>query len=155
MRLLTSLALGLLSVTAPARAAHSFHVEDMQRLSRVSGLKLSPDGKWVAFVVSRSDLAKNRSVKNIWMVSANGAEAQQMTFAQEGSNDRPRWSPDSRHLYFSARVSRRSRRSSGWPSPAAKPNRSPTFQRALPLTSCLQMARRSRSLQACFLSART
>jgi dipeptidyl aminopeptidase/acylaminoacyl peptidase len=108
MRLLTSLALGLLSVTAPARAAHSFHVEDMQRLSRVSGLKLSPDGKWVAFVVSRSDLAKNRSVKNIWMVSANGAEAQQMTFAQEGSNDRPRWSPDSRHLYFlSTRVEKK------------------------------------------------
>lgn len=77
----------------------------MQRLSRVSGPKLSPDGKWVAFVVSRSDVAKNRSVKNIWIVSANGGDPQQLTFAEQGSNDSVRWSPDSRYIYFlSSRV---------------------------------------------------
>jgi len=77
----------------------------MQRLSRVSGLRLSPDGKWVVFVAARSDLAKNRSVKNIWIVSANGGEPKQMTFTEEGSNDSPRWSPDSHYLYFlSSRV---------------------------------------------------
>jgi Tol biopolymer transport system component len=84
----------------PARAAHSFHVEDMQRLSRVGGMKLSPDGKWVAFVVSQSDIGKNRFVRNIWIAPANGGAPQQMTFAEERSNDRPRWSPDSHYLYF-------------------------------------------------------
>ena len=95
----------LLSVAVPAHAAHSFHVEDMQRLSRVSGLKLSPDAKWVAFTVARPDVTKNRSVKNIWLVSANGGEPQQLTFAEQGSNDSVRWSPDGRYLYFlSSRV---------------------------------------------------
>ena len=95
----------LLSVAVPAHAAHSFHVEDMQRLSRVSGLKLSPDAKWVAFTVARPDVTKNRSVKNIWLVSANGGELQQLTFAEQGSNDSVRWSPDGRYLYFlSSRV---------------------------------------------------
>jgi len=100
--------LAILCFALPARAAHSFHVEDMQKLSRVSGLKLSPDGKWVAFVVARSDVAKNRSMKNIWIVAANGGEPQQMTFAEEGSNDRPRWSPDSHYVYFiSTRVEKK------------------------------------------------
>jgi len=95
----------LLSVAVPAHAAHSFHVEDMQRLSRVNGLKLSPDAKWVAFTVARPDVTKNRSVKNIWLVSANGGEPQQLTFAEQGSNDSVRWSPDGRYLYFiSSRV---------------------------------------------------
>jgi len=95
----------LLSVAVPAHAARSFHVEDMQRLSRVSGLKLSPDAKWVAFTVARPDVTKNRSVKNIWLVSANGGEPQQLTFAEQGSNDSVRWSPDGRYLYFlSSRV---------------------------------------------------
>jgi dipeptidyl aminopeptidase/acylaminoacyl peptidase len=95
----------LLSVAVPAHTAHSFHVEDMQRLSRVSGPKLSPDAKWVAFTVARPDVTKNRSVKNIWLVSANGEELQQLTFAEQGSNDSVRWSPDGRYLYFlSSRV---------------------------------------------------
>jgi dipeptidyl aminopeptidase/acylaminoacyl peptidase len=95
----------LLSLAVPAHAAHSFHVEDMQRLSRVSGLKLSPDAKWVAFTVARPDVEKNRSVKNIWLVSANGGEPQQLTFAEQGTNDSVRWSPDGRYLYFlSSRV---------------------------------------------------
>jgi dipeptidyl aminopeptidase/acylaminoacyl peptidase len=99
----------LLSIAVPVRAAHSFHVEDMQRLSRISGLKLSPDAQWVAFTVARPDVAKNRLVKNIWMVSANGGEPQQLTFADQGSNDSPRWSPDGRYLYFlSSRVDNKS-----------------------------------------------
>jgi dipeptidyl aminopeptidase/acylaminoacyl peptidase len=77
----------------------------MQRLSRIGGLKLSPDGKWVAFAVSRPDISKNKSVKNIWMVSANGGDLRQLTFAEQGSNDGLRWSPDGRYLYFlSSRV---------------------------------------------------
>ena len=104
MKLSTSV-LMLLSVAVPAHAAHSFHVEDMQRLSRVTGLQLSPDDKWVAFTVARPDVTKNRSVKNIWLVPANGGEPQQLTFAEQGSNDSVRWSPDGRYLYFlSSRV---------------------------------------------------
>jgi len=90
----------LLCFALPAFAAHAFHVEDMQKLSRVSGPEVSPDGKWVAFSVARSDLAKNKMVTNIWMVAATGDQPKQLTFAEQGSNNSLRWSPDGRYLYF-------------------------------------------------------
>lgn len=105
MKILASV-LALFGIAAiPALGAHQFHVEDMQRLSRVSSLKLSPDGKWVAFVAAKPDTSKNRSATNVWIVPANGGEPQQLTFAEQGSNANPRWSPGGHYLYFlSSRV---------------------------------------------------
>src|SRR3974390_3112529 len=88
-----------------AVCAHSFKVEDMQSLSRVQEVRISPDGLWAAFAVARSDLAKNRSVTNLWKVSTTGGEPQQLTFVDHGSNNSPRWSADGHYLYFlSSRV---------------------------------------------------
>ena len=85
-------------------AAHAWakplQVEDMHKFLRVSEAQLSPDGKWVAFTAARSDVDKNKMVRNLWIVSANGGDARALTFAEKGSNMRPRWSPDSRWLYF-------------------------------------------------------
>jgi len=90
----------LLSLASPAWGANSFHVEDMQRLSRVGDPRVSPDGKWVAFTVTRSDVEKNRSVTNIWRIPAAGGDPQQLTFGDQGFNGDLRWSPDGRCLYF-------------------------------------------------------
>jgi dipeptidyl aminopeptidase/acylaminoacyl peptidase len=77
----------------------------MQRLSRVGSPRVSPDGQWVTFTVTRSDVEKNRSVTNIWRIPATGGDPQQLTFAEEGSNADVRWSPDGNYLYFiSSRV---------------------------------------------------
>jgi dipeptidyl aminopeptidase/acylaminoacyl peptidase len=84
----------------PASAAHPFQVEDMQRLSRLGSTRISPDGRWVAFTVTKSDVTKNRSVTNLWIVAAAGGDARQLTFGDHGSNNSPRWSPDSQYLYF-------------------------------------------------------
>jgi dipeptidyl aminopeptidase/acylaminoacyl peptidase len=80
-------------------SAHPFKVEDMQNLSRVGDVRISPDGRWAVFTVTRSDLAKNRAVTNLWRVPTAGGEPQQLTFAQQGSNNAPRWSADGRYLY--------------------------------------------------------
>jgi dipeptidyl aminopeptidase/acylaminoacyl peptidase len=90
----------LLSFTLPGWGAHAFHVEDLQRVSRVDGPRVSPDGKWVAFTVSRSDVEKNRRVTNIWMTPASGGDPQQLTFGEQGFNGDQRWSPDGRYIYF-------------------------------------------------------
>ncbi len=101
-------ALTLLCLTAAA-LAHPFRVEDMQNLSRVGEVRISPDGLWAAFTVTRSDLAKNRSVTNLWRVPTAGGEPQQLTLVEHGSNDTPRWSADGRYLYFlSSRVNDKS-----------------------------------------------
>jgi dipeptidyl aminopeptidase/acylaminoacyl peptidase len=96
--------LPLLCLTAVA-LAHPLHIEDMQKLARVGEVRVSPDGQWAVFTVTRSDLAKNRSVTNLWRVSTAGGEPQQLTFVDHGSNNTPRWSADGRYLYFlSSRV---------------------------------------------------
>ena len=85
--------------------AHPFRVEDMQSLARVGEVRISPDGMWAAFTVTRSDVAKNRSVTNLWRVPTAGGEPEQLTFVDHGSNNTPRWSADGRYLYFlSSRV---------------------------------------------------
>jgi dipeptidyl aminopeptidase/acylaminoacyl peptidase len=95
-----SWALVCLALPSPTWASRPFKVEDMHKLSRIGGAQLSADGNWVAFTVSRSDVAKNRMVTNLWMVPAAGGTPQQLTFGDRGSNDQPRWSSDSRFLYF-------------------------------------------------------
>ncbi len=85
--------------------AKPFQVEDLQKLLRAGDAQLSPDGKWVAFTVARSEVATNKMVRNLWIVPAAGGEARPLTFAERGSNERPRWSPNSQSIYFlSSRV---------------------------------------------------
>lgn len=83
-----------------AWAAHPFQVEDMQKFSRLGDPQISPDGKWVAFVVQKSNVEKNKSFTNLWLMPSAGGEARQLTFAEKGTNSRPRWSPDSHWIYF-------------------------------------------------------
>ena len=76
-----------------------FDVETMLKLARISEPALSPDGKLVAFTVQTVDLDKNTRPKQIYVVPLEGGVPRQIT--HEGTdNERPRWSPDSKQLYF-------------------------------------------------------
>ena len=76
-----------------------FSVETMLKLARISEPVLSPDGKLIAFTVQTVDLANNAKPKQIYTVPLNGGSPRQIT--REGSdNERPRWSPDSKQIYF-------------------------------------------------------
>ena len=76
-----------------------FDVLTMLRLNRISEPVLSPDGSTVAFTVQTVDLDKNTKPKQIYTVGVNGGLPRQMT--RDGTdNERPRWSPDSRQIYF-------------------------------------------------------
>jgi len=97
---MTSLALLLLLQASPAGAPHPFRVEDMQRLRRVGEVALSPDGQWVAYTLQTSDVAKNNTATNLWLISSRGGSPVQLTYAEQGSNSKPRWSPDSKFLFF-------------------------------------------------------
>lgn len=95
-----SLVLIFLLIATPAAVARPFTVEDMHKLSRAGNLQLSPDSRWIAFTVSRSDVEKNAMVTNLWLIQASGGSPRQLTFGSKGSNTFPRWSPDSAYLYF-------------------------------------------------------
>lgn len=70
----------------------------MMRIKRVSDPQLSPDGKTLAFAVQGVDLGANKKTTQIYTVPLAGGTPRAIT--SEGSNDRPRWSPDSRQIAF-------------------------------------------------------
>jgi dipeptidyl aminopeptidase/acylaminoacyl peptidase len=79
----------------PQKRAITF--KDLISMHRVSDPQISPDGQWIAYSVATPDLDANKSVRNIWLVSAGG-ESRQLT--RGGTDERPRWSPDGKMLAF-------------------------------------------------------
>ncbi|WP_207504391.1 S9 family peptidase [Telluribacter humicola] len=72
---------------------------DVYRLKSISDPQVSPEGKWVAYVVSAVDTAKNKRNADLWMVSWDGKETIQLTHSPDGESQ-PRWSPDGKYLSF-------------------------------------------------------
>src|SRR5258705_330368 len=85
----------------PAPTTRTFTVDDVFRLQRVSDPRVSPDGKWVAYVVSTPDLAADKSTSRIWMVGVAGGDPIPLT-TKGSSASSPRWSPDGKYLGFLA-----------------------------------------------------
>ncbi|HEX6322458.1 MAG TPA: S9 family peptidase [Vicinamibacterales bacterium] len=63
--------------------------------------RVSPDGEWVAYVVSKLDEKKDASDSDVWMVrvDADGRDAVRLT-SSDKNESAPRWSPDGRYLAF-------------------------------------------------------
>ncbi len=97
-----------LPVHAPAKRPIAF--EDLMKVQRISEPQVSPDGRWVAYVQTTVDLEGNKKTGHIWLVSIEGREARQLTRG-EGSDSRPRWSPDGQAIAF---VSTRGGKSQVW-----------------------------------------
>ena len=80
-----------------------FDANAMMELKRVSDPQLSPDGKWMTFTVQTVDVAANKKPSQIWIVAgpdgSAGSTPRQITHDGE-SNQRARWSPDSRRIAF-------------------------------------------------------
>jgi dipeptidyl aminopeptidase/acylaminoacyl peptidase len=75
--------------------------DDFYRVQEVSDPQVSPDGLWVAYVVSNNDRDADEARSAVWMVSWDGQQRLPLTVAAEGTS-RPRWSPDGRYLAFLA-----------------------------------------------------
>jgi dipeptidyl aminopeptidase/acylaminoacyl peptidase len=93
------LVLFLLTIGALSAQRQTFDVQMMLGLSRVSEPALSPNGKQVAFTVQTVDIEKNIKPKQIYVAPLTGGSPLQLT--RDGNdNERPRWSADSRQIYF-------------------------------------------------------
>jgi len=76
-----------------------FDVNALLALKRIGDPQLSPDGKLVAFTVQSVDVAANKKPVQVWIVPLEGGAPRQIT--QDGeSNQRPRWSPDSKRIAY-------------------------------------------------------
>src|SRR5215212_9732097 len=95
--------------TQRSQRAHSFMlafllaatltIEDYATLPQPSSPRWSPDGKRIAYVLTKADLEKSAYDSNVRVIDTDGKNDRQLTFAR-GADFRPRWSPDGKHLAF-------------------------------------------------------
>jgi len=76
-------------------------VDDYFRIKDVEDAQISPDGKWVAYVVTTHDVKEDKDKKRIWMNSTSGGDAIALT-NEDANSTHPRWSPDGKYLGFSS-----------------------------------------------------
>ena len=65
-----------------AMPARPLALDDLYAIAHVSDVRLSPDGRWVAYTVTRSDREEDRDTSDVWMVSWDGREQRQLTFSR-------------------------------------------------------------------------
>jgi len=73
--------------------------EDVYRLRSIQDPQVSPDGRWVACVISQADRQKDRWLSDIWLISTDGKKRLQLTNRHHRDSS-PRWSPDGTRIAF-------------------------------------------------------
>jgi dipeptidyl aminopeptidase/acylaminoacyl peptidase len=94
------------AAAASAQGQKRMTFDDVIALKSVSDAQISPDGKWVAYVVSKADMVADASDPDLYLVSTNGGDPIRLTTSKKADAS-PRWSPDGKWIAFiSAREER-------------------------------------------------
>ncbi len=98
----TILVLLLASVFSPfsvAGQAQTPTIEQSLHLKSAGGPRISPDGRYVAYQVQKTNWEENAFETEIWMAVTVTGECYRLTNAKKSSNN-PQWSSDSKRLAF-------------------------------------------------------
>ncbi|HOI13393.1 MAG TPA: S9 family peptidase [Methanoculleus sp.] len=95
----TGLFLGFTGPVDASEATHPFTAEDLVMMKSIGGTASSPDGQWIVFPLTITDLEENKRLTNLWIVRPDGSGLRQIT-SQPGDDRDPCWSVDGRTLYY-------------------------------------------------------
>ena len=82
-----------------ARHRRAMKPEDITRIRWVSEVRMSPDGRRVAFVVTTLSEERDQYLSNIWLAGVDGGLPRRLTSGDK-RDGAPRWSPDGTRLAF-------------------------------------------------------
>ena len=78
-------------------------LDDYVAIPRMTGLRLSPDGSWLAATVQSLSPDKKKYVTSIWRIDAAGGRPARLTRSADGEGS-PRFLPDGTLLFVSKRA---------------------------------------------------
>ncbi len=76
-----------------------FTIKDMLSINVPSQIDISPDGKFVVFVLSQADFEESKYRTDLYLVSTETGEVKQLTFSKEDER-MPKFSPDGKIIAF-------------------------------------------------------
>jgi dipeptidyl aminopeptidase/acylaminoacyl peptidase len=95
------LADGALSqVIEPAQVKRPVQIDDLFSWRELPELRISPDGKYIVFVVNAVADDANKRTSDLWLVATDDASEPVQITRHSGNDAAPRWSPDSRAIAF-------------------------------------------------------
>ncbi len=74
-------------------------IEEFLTLDRVSDPQVSPDGAWVVYTLTTTDLAADARASDLWLVPMDGGEGRQISDRRRGGRG-ARWSPDGSQIAY-------------------------------------------------------
>ena len=114
-------------------AQRGVRAEDYYAFEFLGDPRLSPDGRWVAYVVTNVDQRQNRRLSQIWLAPVDGSRPPRQFTTSPQSSTSPRWSSDGRALAFlssrpapDAATSSQQGSATPTPTPSPTPSTSPT-----------------------------
>ncbi len=75
-------------------------LNDLYLQKFLEDIRISPDGRWTAYVRVDLDQAGNQYKRNLWISDPDSPEHDHWQFTRSNKDSMPRWSPDGRWLAF-------------------------------------------------------
>jgi dipeptidyl aminopeptidase/acylaminoacyl peptidase len=100
LRLAVFVGISAAFVSAPLLAKRPVTAEDYFRFQSIADVKLSPDGRQAAYVLTSVNEPRNRRENAIWLVATDGRTPPRKLSADGMNSTTPRWSPDGTTLAF-------------------------------------------------------